>query len=414
MFQRLRGTRDFYPEEMAARNKLFKIIKETAERYGFVEIVSPAIESFDLIAKKSGEDIRDEIYAFEDKGGRTICLIPEFTPSVSRMIANRQKELGKPLKWFSIPRHWRYERPQSGRLREFYQLNVDIFGSKSPKADTEVLSVGISIMLNLGLKNFLFHISNREFLQGLLQESNVSDIHEAFRIIDKREKIPEEEFIESLLNCGIKNYDEILDVLDSVNIENIENFKGRNKMIDRSIENLLDISKSLDYYGFKEYCTLNLSVVRGLAYYTGMVFEVYDKKKEMRSLFGGGRYDNLVESFGGEPTPAVGFGMGDVVLELMMKKEGVWPEEKTYIDYYIANIGDVDKYVLSIVRKLRDKGYRVSFDLADRNLSNQLKYADRINAKNVIFVGEKELKEGKIVIKNMETGEQEKVEIGKI
>jgi histidyl-tRNA synthetase len=414
MFQRLRGTRDFYPEEMAARNKLFKIIKETAERYGFVEIVSPAIESFDLIAKKSGEDIRDEIYAFEDKGGRTICLIPEFTPSVSRMIANRQKELGKPLKWFSIPRHWRYERPQSGRLREFYQLNVDIFGSKSPKADTEVLSVGISIMLNLGLKDFLFHISNREFLQGLLQESNVSDIHEAFRIIDKREKIPEEEFIESLLNCGIKNYDEILDVLDSVNIENIENFKGRNKMIDRSIDNLLDISKSLDYYGFKEYCTLDLSVVRGLAYYTGMVFEVYDKKKEMRSLFGGGRYDDLVESFGGEPTPAVGFGMGDVVLELMMKKEGVWPEEKTYIDYYVANIGDVDKYVLSIVRKLRDKGYRVSFDLADRNLSNQLKYADRINAKNVIFVGEKELKEGKIVIKNMETGEQEKVEIGKI
>ncbi len=414
MFQRLRGTRDFYPEEMAARNKLFKIIKETAERYGFVEIVSPAIESFDLIAKKSGEDIRDEIYAFEDKGGRTICLIPEFTPSVSRMIANRQKELGKPLKWFSIPRHWRYERPQSGRLREFYQLNVDIFGSKSPKADTEVLSVGISIMLNLGLKDFLFHISNREFLQGLLQESNVSDIHEAFRIIDKREKIPEEEFIESLLNCGIKNYDEILDVLDSVNIENIENFKGRNKMIDRSIDNLLDISKSLDYYGFKEYCTLDLSVVRGLAYYTGMVFEVYDKKKEMRSLFGGGRYDDLVESFGGEPTPAVGFGMGDVVLELMMKKEGVWPEEKTYIDYYVADIGDVDKYVLSIVRKLRDKGYRVSFDLADRNLSNQLKYADRINAKNVIFVGEKELKEGKIVIKNMETGEQEKVEIGKI
>ena len=414
MFQRLRGTRDFYPEEMAARNKVFKIIRETAERYGFVEIVSPAIESFDLIAKKSGEDIREEIYAFEDKGGRTICLIPEFTPSVSRMIANRQKELGKPLKWFSIPRHWRYERPQSGRLREFYQLNVDIFGSKSPKADTEVLSVGIGIMLNLGLKDFLFHISNREFLHGLLQEYNVSDIHEAFRIIDKREKIPEEEFIESLLNCGIKNYDEILDVLDSVNIDNIENFKGRNKMMDRSIDNLLDISRYLDYYGFREYCTLDLSVVRGLAYYTGMVFEVYDKKKEMRSLFGGGRYDDLVESFGGEPTPAVGFGMGDVVLELMMKKEGVWPEEKTYIDYYIANIGDVDRHVLSIARKLRDKGYKVTFDLVDRNLSNQLKYADKINAKNVIFVGEKELKEGKILIKNMETGEQKKVEIGKI
>ncbi|HDN81522.1 MAG TPA: histidine--tRNA ligase, partial [Methanomicrobia archaeon] len=151
-----------------------------------------------------------------------------------------------------------------------------------------------------------------------------------------------------------------------------------------------------------------------LAYYTGMVFEVYDKKKEMRSLFGGGRYDDLVESFGGEPTPAVGFGMGDVVLELMMKKEGVWPEEKTYIDYYIANIGDVDRHVLSIARKLRDKGYKVTFDLVDRNLSNQLKYADKINAKNVIFVGEKELKEGKILIKNMETGEQKKVEIGKI
>ena len=414
MFRRLRGTRDFYPGEMVARNKLFKIIKETAERHGYVEIVSPAIESFDLISKKSGEDIRGEIYAFEDKGGRTICLIPEFTPSVSRMIANKQKELGKPLKWFSIPRHWRYERPQSGRLREFYQLNVDIFGSKSPKADTEVLSVGISIMLNLGLKDFLFHISNREFLQGLLQEHNVSNINEAFRIIDKREKIPEEEFIEGLLTCGIKDYDEILDILDSVNIENIEDFKGRNKMIDGSIDNLLDIFRYLDYYGFKEYCTLDLSVVRGLAYYTGMVFEVYDKKKEMRSLFGGGRYDDLVECFGGEPTPAVGFGMGDVVLELMMRKEGVWPEEKTDIEYYIANIGNVDKYVFGIARKLRDKGCRVSFDLTDRNLGNQLKYANKINAQNVIFVGEKELKEGKVLIKNMETGEQEKIEIDKI
>ncbi|MCD6127073.1 MAG: histidine--tRNA ligase [Methanomicrobia archaeon] len=414
MFQRLRGTRDFYPEEMTARNKVFKIIRETAERHGFVEVVSPAIESFDLIAKKSGEDIKEEIYAFKDKGGRMICLIPEFTPSVSRMIANRQKELGKPLKWYSIPRHWRYERPQSGRLREFYQLNVDIFGSESPKADTEVLSVGICIMLNLGLKDFLFHISNRKFLQGLLQEYNVSNIQEAFRIIDKRDKIPEEEFVDGLLKCGIKDYDEILDILDSVTIENIGDFRGRNELMDKAIDNLIDIFRYLEYYGVREHCVLDLSIVRGLAYYTDMVFEVYDKKKEMRSLFGGGRYDDLVESFGGEHTPAVGFGMGDVVLELMMKKEGVWPEEKTDMDYYIANIGDVDRYVFSIAKKLRNKGYRVTFDLMERNLSNQLKYADKINAKKVIIVGEKEIKEGKILIRDMETGKQEKIDVNKI
>ncbi len=414
MFQRLRGTRDFYPEEMAARNEVFRIIRDTAERYGFHEIVSPAIESFDLIAKKSGEEIKEEIYAFEDKGGRTICLIPEFTPSVSRMIANKQKELGKPLKWYSIPRHWRYERPQSGRLREFYQLNVDIFGSESPKADAEVLSVGISIMVNLGLKQFLFHISHRGFLQGLLEEYNIPDVQKAFRVIDKREKIPENEFIEELTACGITNYDEILEILDSVTIENIEEFKGRTAKMDNAIDNLLDIFRYLDLYGFKEHCTLDLSIVRGLAYYTDMVFEVYDEGKEMRSVFGGGRYDDLVESFGGEPTPAVGFGMGDVVLELMMREEGVWPEERTRVDYYIASIGDVDKYVLDIAKKLRAKGHSVSYDMVDRNLSNQLKYADRINAEHVIIIGERELEEKKVTIKNMKTGEQEKEDIDEI
>ncbi|MEA1994352.1 MAG: histidine--tRNA ligase [Euryarchaeota archaeon] len=414
MFQRLRGTRDFYQEEMAARNKVFGIIKETAREYGFSEIVSPAIESFDLIAKKSGAGIREEIYAFEDKGGRTICLIPEFTPSVSRMIANRQKELGKPLKWFSIPRHWRYERPQSGRLREFYQLNVDIFGTESPKADVEVLSVGISIMLNLGLKDFLFHISHRGFLEGLLEEYNVSDAHEAFRAIDKRDKVPEREFIEALHSCGITEHEELLKILDSVTMNNIEEFKGRNPKMDRSIDNLLAIIRCLEYYDFKKHCKLDLGIVRGLAYYTDMVFEVYDKKKETRSLFGGGRYDDLVENFGGEPTPAVGFGMGDVVLEIMMKNEGVWPEEKTSLDYYLVSIGDVDKQVLEIAKKLRRKGHTVSFSLVNRNLSNQLGYADKINAEKVIIVGERELKEGKVSIKDMKTGEQEKMDIGKI
>jgi histidyl-tRNA synthetase len=414
MFRRLRGTRDFYPEEMAARNAVFTVIKKTAESYGFTEIVSPAIESFDLIAKKSGEDIREEIYVFDDKGGRTICLIPEFTPSVSRMIANKQKELGKPLKWYSIPRHSRYERPQSGRLREFYQLNVDIFGSTSPKADTDVLAVGISIMLNLGLRNFNFHISHRGFLQGLLEEYHVSDIQEAFRIIDKREKVPEREFIESLMDCGITEYHELLEIMDSVTLENIDEFKGRNTTMDTAIDNLIDIFRYIQYYGFEEHCTLDLGIVRGLAYYTDMVFEVYDKKKEMRSLFGGGRYDDLVESFGGEPTPAVGFGMGDVVLELMMREGGVWPEEKTDLDYYIADIGSVEEHVFRVARRLRDKGYTVSFDLVGRNLSNQLKYADKINARNVIFVGEKELKEEKVLIKDMKTGEQKKIDIDAI
>lgn len=419
MLEKLRGTRDFYPEEMAARLKVFQIIRETCYKYGFREIDSPAIEPFELFAKKSGEEIVNETYSFHDKGGRFICLRPELTPSIARMVISRQKELVKPVKWFSLPRLWRYERPQSGRLREFYQLNLDILGSPFVEADAEILCAGIEVLLNLGLRNFSFRISDRKLLPAILDAlgEDVRDELAFFRLVDKRDTMSEEVFREKLSRIGVRSVDKFLDVLsisgglesvgECVNLVGVDSDR-----VEGVVKELLELADILKEYGFQDYCEVDLSIVRGLDYYTGMVFEVYDKKKSHRALFGGGRYDNLIELLGGEPMPAVGFGMGDAVLELMMREEGVWPREEIKTDYYVVGIGDVRATVLRLVKQLR-RNHVVEYDLLRRNISNQLRYANRINAEKVVFVGERDLAKGLVTVKNMVTGEEELVDINK-
>lgn len=415
MIEKLRGVRDFYPEEYFGRKHIYDNLCRTVSKYGFKEVCTPSIESLDMITKKSGQGIVDEIYAFKDKGGRDICLIPELTPSVARMVVQRQKVLTKPIKWCSLSRHWRYERPQKGRQREFYQFNVDIFGSRSGRADFEILSCGIECMLGLGLENFMFHISDRKILDAFFTSIGVP-VKDAFTIVDKRSKVTDDEFKDMLYEVGVddENLNTLIQLLDingtiSECVEIVNNeIGGIDKEVEGALVNLKEIGNLLNYYGLEKYCKLDLSIVRGLAYYTDMVFEVFDKNKSMRSLFGGGRYDNLIGLFDGQDMPAVGFAIGIPMLEILMKEEGKWPDADFGPDYFIVTMGDVDKEAFGLINLLR-KNHKVEYSLGSRSMSKQMNLANNIGAKKVVIIGERDLKEGFITIKEMLSGTQEKI-----
>ena len=415
MIEKLRGVKDFYPEDYFGRKYIYDNLCSTVSKFGFKEVCTPSIESLDMITKKSGQGIVDEIYAFKDKGGRDICLIPELTPSVARMVVQRQKVLTKPVKWCSLSRHWRYERPQKGRQREFYQFNVDIFGSRSGRADFEILSCGIECMLGLGLENFMFHISDRKILDAFFTSIGVP-VKEAFTIVDKRSKVTDDDFRDMLFEVGIDDdgLDTLIGLLDINGTISecvgmvTEKIGGIGNDVEEALNNLREIGNLLEYYGLEDYCKLDLSIVRGLAYYTDMVFEVFDKEKSMRSLFGGGRYDNLIGLFEGQDMPAVGFAIGIPMLEILMKEEGKWPEADFGPEYFLVTIGDVDLEAFRIIKLLRGK-CKVEYSLGSRSMSKQMNLANNIGARNVIIMGERDLKEGLITVKDMVSGTQEKI-----
>ncbi|NYT14138.1 MAG: histidine--tRNA ligase, partial [Candidatus Methanofastidiosa archaeon] len=394
---------------------------KTVEEFGFFETDTPAIELFELYSIKSGEEIIEELYAFQDKGGRMISLRPELTPSVVRVLVSRAKELSFPVKWYSIPRLWRYERPQSGRLREFYQLNIDIFGSEDSRSDSEVISCAIKLLCDLGFdeSDIEVRISDRRMLHEFLLNLGIDSYQDVLKIIDKREKVSEKDFNEMLTEIGMSatQIKEIEDFLNSKGnfLKSIENlskiYKGEG--ISNVIESLRKIAENLNDRGYEKFTTFDPSIVRGLDYYTGMVFEVHDRKREFRALFGGGRYDNLAELFGGEHIPAVGFGMGDAVLELMMRRKNIWPEEKVEIDVFIATIGNVEKEVSKLLTSLRNSGFRVDFDFMSRNLSNQMKFANKLGANSLLIIGERDLKEGNLTLRDLKSGEESKISFDK-
>ena len=413
--QKLKGFREFYPEVMAARRKVFDTMHRVARSFGFHEIDTPSLEPLELFRIKSGEEIVQQTFSFVDKGGREVTLIPELTPSVARMVANR-KDLPRPVKWYSIGKMWRYEEPQSGRLREFYQFNADIFGSPKPEADAEVIALAMKILdsLDLGGK-YIMRVSDRILMEEILRGIGVEgDLWEVLRVIDKKEKVDEEKFREMLSGVGLvdKQIDDLLSILDvRGRCDELSDVLGKYPQYQR----LSRIFELVEAYNVKGEIILDLSIVRGLAYYSSTVFEAHDAKRELRAILGGGRYDGVVELFGGEHTPAVGFAIGDAVLEILMKREGVWPEEKISVDYYIAVIGDsARKTGIKIANSLREKGFRVDLDVMGRSLSKQMKYAARINARKVIIVGEDEVKKGAVIIRDMASGEQEEKRIKEI
>ncbi len=415
-FQSPKGMPDFYAQEKSTQNALFEVMSKTAKSFAFQEIDCPVIESFALLSAKSGEEIKSQIFMLEKKGTEELALRPEFTPGFARMFVAKQIELPKPVKWFTIGKAWRYEAPQKGRSREFFQLNAELYGSKSSDADAEIINLAITILKNFGLKDsdFVVQINNRKLLSSIISNSIENEkVQQAMRLIDKSAKITQAEFD---LEAGKEG----LNKKQITALKEITQLKGdpskviydleKMNLLPEGLEGLNEI-KSLIKFLPKKGIIIDISLARGFAYYTGTVFEISDAQKKFRAICGGGRYDNLIEVFGGQKTPAVGFGMGDKTISLLLQDKGLLPKQDIAPDFFVANINETTlNFSKEIAAQLRIK-YVVEIDLMQRKLAKQLDYANSIGAKKVIFVGEEELKTKILKIKDMRTGKEEKVKL---
>ncbi len=405
-YKKPKGTQDFFPEDFQKMDRVFQILRQQAINYNFKQIESPAFENLSLLTKKEGDEIKSQIFTLDKRGDERFGLRFDLTVPAARMFIEKQKELPKPVKWFYLSRMWRYEKPQSGRLREFYQFSCEIFGSSQPEADAEIISLAIGCLksLNLEEKDFIVKINNRKLLEGLLVEiAEKSKIPDLIRLIDKKAKMPESEFDEEIKELGVdpEGLKKVLKTRD---------FSSLNKLAQEGYDELKSILAIIQ----DESVTIDLSTARGLAYYTGTVFEIFDSRQKFRSIAGGGRYDKMIEMLNGQPTPATGFAIGFATLSLLLKEKGRFPATDLGPDYYIAVVDNtVKNRAIALAKRLR-KNSVVELDLMQRNLGNQFKYADKINAKKVIVVGPEELKSNKVKVKDMKTGKEKSLDITRL
>ncbi len=407
-----KGTRDFYPEEMAIQNWIFEEWKRTCQAFGFREYESAAFEHLDLYTQKSGEEIVGQLYNFTDKGGREIALRPEMTPTLARMVNQKGPSLKLPIRWFSIPRLWRYERAQRGRLREFFQLNMDILGANTIWAEIDLITAVISMLKNFGLgaDDFYVGISSRKLLLQILRALGVEENQDpaVLAALDKRAKIPPEQFLTLLEGAKISRESalKIEELFRSASLEQLQNLSDSESYREAfaEIKELLD---SLEAIGLKDFIRFDLSIVRGLAYYTGIVFEVLDCQGELRAIAGGGRYDNLLKALGGQDVSGVGFGIGDVVLSEMLKDKNLLPKTLFRLDYYLVSFQNLSSELIALAQKLREKGKSVAYSLKAAKLKKQLSEAEEMGAKRVLFFASENAPEGHFEVKNLDTRTQE-------
>lgn len=419
----LKGMYDRYPEEWASWKRLIEVVEETGREFGFREIDPPSVERQELWTSKDSDDILEEMYSFEDRGGSKVTLVPEQTPTRARLIQKR-KDLKTPVKWYNTSKRWRYEDVTKGRDREFLQGDFDIFGIDSVEADAEIIATAARIFQKLDLEERVeFRISDRRLLENILESQGVGEIKEVVKVIDDREKMEEQEFVEEVVEILMEGTElseptarkkaQLVWSLTDISTpmpEAAEMIKQRDVEADQIANNIERLYNQLEAYGVAEMCKLDLSIYRGLAYYTGLVFEAFDSEGELRALFGGGRYDELVGEYGDREVPAVGFAFGYSPTVELLKKEDRWPLKGVETDVYILSVsGSVRGRALEYAEQLRSKGMVVETDLADRGFGDQLSYADEINAEKVLIVGERDLEEGKVTVKDMETGEEEKI-----
>ena len=390
----LPGFRDFYPTEFAQRAYIARIWRDVARRYAFVEYDGPPLEPLELYTRKSGDEIVAQLYNFTDKGGREVALRPEMTPTLARMVAARANALRKPVRWFSLPQLFRYERQQKGRLREHFQLNVDIIGESGVTADAELLAVAIDIMREFGLSPDDVHarVSDRRLLRALLERLGVGDeqLPAVFGIIDKIERQPREVSVEKLSALGVssESADSLFSLMDGLTLDALRARFGDTPAIAERIADLERYYTYLADLGVAEWVQLDLSIVRGLAYYTGIVFELFDARGEFRAICGGGRYDNLLKSLGGVDLPALGFGMGDVVLGELLRARGLSDVPIGEPDFWVAAAEDGDlRDVMLAATQLRRAGASVEYALRPQTLSKQRKAAFSAGATYFITVG---------------------------
>lgn len=413
--QSLKGFYDRYPDEWSSWKKLIEVVDETAEEFGFRQINTPNLEKADLYRVKSGDELMDQMYNFEDKGGREISLIPEQTPTRARLVQQR-KDLKTPIKWYDTSKRWRYENVQKGRDREFFQGDFDIFGIESVEADAEVIAAAARIYEKLDLMDRVrFQLNDRNLLESMLKAHGVENTEEVMQVIDDKEKMNTEQFLEELKEVGVNKekvgeIDEITEISGPI-ADQIEELREKApEDAQEAVDRMEDLAEALESYGVADQCRLDLSIVRGLAYYTGLVFEAFDAEGELRALFGGGRYDELVGMFGNQDVPAVGFAFGYSTTVELLKKEDRWPLKQIETDIYVLSVSEsVRDTALEYATTLREKGLSVETDLSGRGFGEQLGYADSINAKRVLIIGERDLEQNQVTIKHMESGEEEEV-----
>ena len=418
-FARLPGFRDFPPEALAVRAHIFRAWRRVSRRYGFQEYDGPPLEALELYTEKSGDEIVSQLYSFVDKGGRDVSLRPEMTPSLARILAERSKALPKPIRWFSVPQLFRYERQQRGRLREHFQWNVDVVGESDEGADAEVLAVAIDGLRELGLgeDDFRARISDRRLLSAVLDGLGVPAGRrlDAFGIIDKwgRESTDRTlERLESEGGLGSGEARRLVALLEAGSLDAVREDLGDRMDVAEALEALGRYRAALEAMGLGGFLEFDPSIVRGLAYYTGIVFELFDARGELRAICGGGRYDRLLELVGGEPLPAVGFGMGDVVLEELLRERDLLPADERRPDYFIVIIGEEQRALaLEIAHAQRDRGRSVVYALRDQSVRKQFSAAGTEGARETIVLGPDEVTRGVALVRDMESGEETETDL---
>ena len=414
----LPGFREFYPSELAERNFIIGTWRDVARRYAFVEYDGPPLEPLELYTRKSGDEIVGQLYSFSDKGGRNVSLRPEMTPTLARMVAAKANALRKPVRWFSIPQLFRYERKQRGRLREHFQLNVDIIGEADVTADAELLATAIDVMRAFGLTSadVRARVSDRQLLRGLLVLTGIAEemLPAIYAVVDKLGREPRASLENKLRAAGLHDVfiARIFEVLKHPDLATLRQRYGDIPELREDFARLARYFEYLDALGVAEWVEFDLSIVRGLAYYTGIVFELFDAKRELRAICGGGRYDTLLKQLGGTDLPALGFGMGDVVLAELLRSTGRMPEWIPLVDVWVAYADEalLDD-AMRIARRLRDRGLSVEYALGGQQLSRQLKAAAAAGARDVLVLQPAELERGEAVVRRLSNGEEARVRL---
>jgi histidyl-tRNA synthetase len=417
-----KGARDFYPEDKRIQKYMFDIWRSSVEAFGYEEYDAPILEPLEIYLAKTGEEIvSEQTYVFEDRGKRKVVIRPEMTPTVSRMVAGKRQELTYPLRWYSIPNLWRYERPQRGRLREHWQLNVDIFGVSNTDAELELIDLVANIFKRFGASPDIYEIrlNHRELINYLLKDflklSSESQ-HNVSKLIDRMHKMDKPAFISKLDEALLPKErsdgatEKVLDILEVNNLPDLPK-DARATPAYQELKNLLDNLKSAGIKNVRYDPTL----MRGFDYYTGIVFEVYDADpSNNRSMMGGGRYDGLVGLFGVDTVPTVGFGWGDITLQNFLETHHLLPEIKPESDLYVVLINLQLSDVESLVSRLRDNAVNVTVDISSRKVSDQLKNANKKSLDKILIIGEDELRSGLFKLKDLKVSSEKVLNLDQI
>jgi len=416
--QGVRGTRDFYPEDMRLRNWLFDNFTNASLLHGFEEYDAPVLEYEELYTRKQGEEITQQLYSFQDKGNRKVALRPEMTPSLARMVMARAGGLPMPIKWFSIPQCWRYERTQRGRGREHYQWNVDIWGTTEISADAELISVLVTFFEGIGLtaKDIVIRVSSRKVLEEVLGSLGLEgDIFaQTCIIVDKMDKLSSDVIEDQLSDLGHDS--KVVTTIQAVlGIKDMNSLQKALKDESVAVSELNLLFDAIDSYGISEWVEFDASIVRGLAYYTGAVFEAHDRMGEFRAICGGGRYDKLLSTLGGKDLPATGFGFGDMVIMELLAEKNLIPELVSDIDDIVIPLNsDLRNASVMVAASLRNSGRTVDLVLEDKKMKWAFKHAERIGAARLVLLAPDEWSRKMVKIKDLDTGEESEISLNDI